>query len=164
MSARPPAPLVGVRPDRELPEEIGEIIQGAIEQGYREFLQRVADSRDMSVEEVDKVAQGRVWSGTDAYDLGLVDHLGGLSEAVAAAASLAELGDDYQVTYVEKELEWQDRLLGQMLARAADTWGHDISGDSPLDQELQDIRQAAADFAALNDPSHVYAISSLETD
>ena len=112
------APLAGVRPDRELPDEVGEVIQGMIEQGYREFLQRVADSRGMSTEEVDKVAQGRVWSGADAYELGLVDSLGDLDDAIEAAAELAELGDDYAVKYIEKEVEFKDKVMRELLAEA----------------------------------------------
>lgn len=96
------APFAGLRPDRELPAEAGDIIQGMIEQGYREFLQRVADSRGMTTEEVDQVAQGRVWSGIDAHKAGLVDSLGDLGDAIAAAAELAGI-DDYAISYIQKE-------------------------------------------------------------
>ena len=130
------APLAGVRLDRELPPEVGEVIQEIIEHGYREFLQRVADSRGMTTEEVDKVAQGRVWSGTDAYELGLVDHLGDLDDAVAAAAELAELGDDYAVSYIEKEEEFKDKMIREMLAQAMERSGQDAPVASPLDEML----------------------------
>jgi protease-4 len=96
------APLSGVRPDRELPEEVGESIQTMIDQGYREFLDRVAESRGMSPDEVDRIARGRVWSGQDAFDIGLVDNLGGLDDALAAAAGLAGLDEDFEVSYIEK--------------------------------------------------------------
>ena len=158
------APLAGVRLDRELPPEVGDVIQKIIEHGYREFLQRVAESRGMTTEEVDKVAQGRVWSGTDAYELGLVDHLGDLDDAVAAAAELAELGDDYAVTYIEKEEEFKDRMIREMLAKTLDATGQDASTAPPINQLLRQIERAAADFAALNDPNHAYAISEIETD
>jgi protease-4 len=158
------APLAGVRLDRELPPEVGDVIQQIIEHGYREFLQRVADSRGMTTEEVDKIAQGRVWSGTDAYELGLVDHLGDLDDAVAAAAELAELGDDYAVTFIEKEESFKDKMLRQMLARALDATGQDAPPVSPLDEMFRQIEKAAADFAALNDPNHAYALSDIETD
>ncbi len=158
------APLTGVRPDRELPPEVGEVIQTMIEQGYREFLQRVADSRGMTTEEVDAVAQGRVWSGTDAYELGLVDHLGDLDDAVAAAAELAELGDDYAVTYIEKEEEFKDKMIREMLAQAIGATDQDLTSASALDEVLGRIQRAAADFAALNDPNHAYVLSDIETD
>jgi protease-4 len=158
------APLAGVRLDRELPPEVGEVVQQIIEQGYREFLARVAESRGMTTEEVDTIAQGRVWSGTDAYDLGLVDHLGDLDDAVAAAAELAELGDDYAVSYIEKEETFKDKVIRELLAEAADVSGEGASSASPLDEMLRGIERAAADFAALNDPNHAYALSDIETD
>lgn len=68
-----------------------EVVQEGIEQTYDTFLQRVADGRGMSVADVDSVAQGRVWSGADAVRLGLVDELGSLDDAIAAAAEMAEL-------------------------------------------------------------------------
>ena len=158
------APLAGVRTDRELPPEVGDLIQNIIEQGYREFLQRVADSRGMTTEEVDAVAQGRVWSGTDAYELGLVDSLGDLDDAVAAAADLAELGDDYAVTYIEKEEEFKDKMIREMLAKGIQATDQDLSSASALDEVLGRIQRAAADFAALNDPNHAYVLSDIETD
>jgi len=158
------APLAGVRLDRELPAEVGEVIQGMIEHGYRDFLERVAESRDMTTEEVDKVAQGRVWSGQDAYDLGLVDHLGGLNDAIAAAAELAELGDDYEISYIEKEEEFKDKVLREMMTRAMDAAGPEIAPASPLEEMLHGIERAAAEIAVLNDPNHAYAWSNIETD
>jgi len=158
------APLVGLRPDRELPPEIGEIVQTVIEQGYREFLQRVADSRGMTTEEVDAVAQGRVWSGADAFELGLVDHLGDLDDAVAAAAELAELEDDYAVTYIEKEEKFKDKMIREMLAQGIEATDQDLPSASAFDEMLGRIQRAAADFAALNDPNHAYVLSNIETD
>jgi protease-4 len=158
------APLAGVRLDRALSPEIGDVIQLMIEHGYREFLQRVADSRGMTTEEVDAVAQGRVWSGTDAYELGLVDHLGDLDDAVAAAAELAELGDDYAVTYIEKKEEFKDKMIREMLAQAVGVTDQDLSSASALDEMLRQIERTAADFAALNDPNHAYVLSNIETD
>ncbi|MEE4273819.1 MAG: signal peptide peptidase SppA [Thermoanaerobaculales bacterium] len=156
------APLAGFRPDRELPAEVGEVIQGVIEHGYREFLQRVADSRGMTVDEVDMVAQGRVWSGVDAYELGLVDNLGDLDDAVAAAAELAELGDDYEVSFIEKELEFKDRILRELMAEAVA--GIEPSPLSPVEQTLRRIEDAVAELGDLNDPNHAYALSNIETD
>jgi len=158
------APLAGMRLDRELPPEVGDLIQNIIENGYREFLQRVADSRGMTTEEVDAVAQGRVWSGTDAYELGLVDSLGDLDDAVAAAAELAELGDDYAVTYIEKEEEFKDKMIREMLAKGIQATDQDLSSASALDEVLGRIQRAATDFAALNDPNHAYVLSDIETD
>ena len=74
-----------------------QILQTSVDHAYAEFLRRVGDGRKKSVEDVDKIAQGRVWAGVDAQRIGLVDHLGGLKDATDAAAKLAELGSDYEV-------------------------------------------------------------------
>tara|TARA_B110001452_G_scaffold250942_1_gene239592 strand:- start:1947 stop:3794 length:1848 start_codon:yes stop_codon:yes gene_type:complete len=158
------APLAGVRLDRELPAEVGDVIQGMIEHGYREFLQRVADSRGMTTEEVNLVAQGRVWSGTDAYEHGLVDKLGNLDDAIVAAAELAGLEDNYTVSYIEKEKEFKDKVISQLMTKAVNFTGQNTSGISDVSKMLRQIERAAADFAALNDPNHVYVLSNIETD
>jgi protease-4 len=158
------APLAGIRPDRELPEEVGQIIQTIIEQGYDEFLARVAESRGMTKEEVDKIARGRVWSGEDAYDIGLVDNLGDLDDAIAAAAELAELGDDYDVTYIEKKVKFKERILKELMARAISAGGPDVAPATPLDEVMRQVQRMAATLATFNDPNHAYAWSMIETD
>ncbi|MBT8048291.1 MAG: signal peptide peptidase SppA [Xanthomonadales bacterium] len=158
------APLAGVRPDRELPAEVGEVIQDIIENGYRDFLQRVADSRGMTTEEVDQVAQGRVWSGMDAFELGLVDQLGDLDGAVAAAAELAGLGDDYAVSFIEKEQKFKDRIMRELMAKAVDSTDQNVSSASTLERTLRQIEKSAREFGSLNDPNHAYALSNIETD
>ena len=89
---------------RPLDPAVGGIIQSVIEKGYRDFTGRVAQARDRSVSQVDAVARGRVWSGAQALERGLVDELGGLQASIADAARRAELGEegDYAVRYVEK--------------------------------------------------------------
>ena len=159
------APLAGgTRMDRELPSEMGDAIQSVIERGYREFLQRVADSRGMTTEEVDKVAQGRVWSGSDAYKLGLVDNLGDLEDAIAAAAKLAELDEDYVVSYIKQEEGFQDKFVRELMAGAISASNQNSISISPLNRMLLKVQHAAADFGALNDPNHAYVISNIETD
>ncbi|MEX0287878.1 MAG: signal peptide peptidase SppA [Flavobacteriaceae bacterium] len=74
-------------------DEFREVVEEGIEATYNTFLHRVSEGRGISVPEADSLAQGRVWSGTDALRLGLVDELGGLNEAIEAAAELAELED-----------------------------------------------------------------------
>ena len=158
------APLAGVRPDRALPEEVGAAIQVMIDQGYRDFLSRVAESRGMTTEEVDMIARGRVWSGQDAYELGLVDHLGNLDDAVAAAAELAELGDDYEVSYIEKEEKLKDKILRDLMAQAVRAAGPEAANDTPFDEIVRQVRSSADALAELNDPNHVYLLSLIETD
>ena len=158
------APLAGIRPDRELPDEIGQVTQKVVDQGYQDFLTRVAESRGMTKEEVDEIARGRVWSGEDAYELGLVDKLGDLEDAIAAAAELAELGDEYEVSYIEKKEKFKDRILKRLMARAIGAASPDVAPESPLDEVLRQVGQSTAAFAQLNDPNHAYALSMIETD
>jgi protease-4 len=87
------------RADRALGETSREILQQSIEFEYQQFIGRVAKARQKTVEQVDAVAQGRVWAGADAQDLGLVDELGGYQRAIDVAAELADLGDDFTVDY-----------------------------------------------------------------
>ena len=93
-----------------------QILQSSVDHAYAEFLRRVGDGRKKTVEDVDKIAQGRVWAGVDAQRIGLVDHLGGLKDATDAAAKLAELGSDYEVDYIEPELNLREQLLMQLRA------------------------------------------------
>jgi protease-4 len=89
---------------RPLDPQVGEVIQSVIDKGYRDFTGRVAQARGRSVDEIDAIARGRVWSGAQAKERGLVDQFGGLDDALADAASRAKLGKkgDYQVRYIEK--------------------------------------------------------------
>ena len=156
------APLASVRPDRELPAGISELVQQMIEQGYREFLARVSESRGMTTEEVDAVAQGRVWSGTDAYELGLVDNLGDLDDAIAAVAELADLGDDYAVSYIEQEPEFVEQLLNDLLSSAVAAAPQ--PEPSHLDEQLSRLKAAVHGLANFNDTDHIYAWSTIDTD
>ena len=72
---------------------VGNVLQLSVEDGYQRFIGLVAEARNMTTAEVDEIAQGRVWSGEDALSLGLVDNLGNLDDAIAAAAALAGLSD-----------------------------------------------------------------------
>lgn len=89
---------------RPLDPAVGQVIQSVIDKGYADFTGKVAKARDRSVESVDEVARGRVWSGAQARDRGLVDEFGGLQDAVADAAERARLGEPgkYRVRYIEK--------------------------------------------------------------
>jgi protease IV len=90
---------------RPLDPSVGRVIQSIIDKGYADFTGKVADARKRSVEDIDAVARGRVWSGAQAKERGLVDELGGLEAALADAAKRAKLGDTdkYRVRYIEKE-------------------------------------------------------------
>ena len=88
---------------RPLDPQVGRVVQAVIDKGYADFTGKVADARGKSVEQVDEVARGRVWSGAQAKERGLVDEMGNLGQAITDAAGRAELEQDkYQVVYVDK--------------------------------------------------------------
>lgn len=93
-----------------LDPKVGALIQSVIDKGYQNFIGKVAAARGKTPAQIDLIARGRVWSGTQAKERGLVDQLGGLREATAAAARRANLGDDYRVTYIEKEPSTWERF------------------------------------------------------
>ncbi len=95
---------------RPLSPQLESILNSVIRRGYNEFIGKVAKARGKTPEQIDAIAQGRVWSGSQAQERGLVDKLGGLDDAIAAAAARAKLGGDYQVRYVERELGTFERL------------------------------------------------------
>lgn len=101
-----------LRMDRAMDPEVRKLFQLTIEHGYDEFIGRVAEARGLELARVDELARGRVWIGSRAQELGLVDHLGGLQDAIAAAAQHAELdANDYKVEWVERDLKFGERFL-----------------------------------------------------
>ena len=99
-------------PARPFNEEEMAHINKYIDRGYELFRSRVAEGRKMSVDEVEKIAQGHVWLGQDALKIKLVDAIGGLDDAIKKAAELAKLEEYHSVAYPEAE-GWQAQLLSQ---------------------------------------------------
>jgi protease-4 len=153
-------PLAGdMREDRALTAASRQILQNSVDHAYAEFLRRVGDGRKKSVDDVDKIAQGRVWAGVDAQRIGLVDHLGGLRDASDAAAKLAELGSDYDVDYIEPEMSLRQELLMQLRSetvRIGQMAGL-IAPRSDLERALDPVLEQARAIAKLNDPRGLYA-------
>lgn len=106
-------------PSKDLDEEFAQLIQSNIEYGYQQFIGSVAAARNLEVEMVDRIARGRVWTAKQGKDLGLIDHMGGLSEAIADAAQQAQL-NRYGVQWVEETMSFKDQLMVDMLAKAAE--------------------------------------------
>ena len=88
-------------------------LQAYVNRGYALFRKRVADGRKMNVEEVEKIAQGRVWLGTDAKKIKLIDGFGSLDDAIVKAAQLAKISD-YQTTEYPMQTDWMEQLLAQV--------------------------------------------------
>ncbi len=160
-----------LRPDRALRPEVGRMIQLYIERGYEDFLERVAEARKMSRDDVDRIARGRVWSGADAIERKLIDKLGGLPEAIASAAQKAKLSEGkYRVWYVEKELNFREKLMSQLLngrAHLARAFGFDVGepeaiSTPPAVRAVLDRLGETARLLAFNDPNGVYAYCGCE--
>ena len=102
-------------PTRPLDPEVGRVIQAVIDKGYRDFTGKVAAARKQPVAAIDAVARGRVWSGAQAKERGLVDAFGGIRDAIADAAARAKLGkeDRYAVRYVEEPMTPFESWLGR---------------------------------------------------
>ncbi|HET7655387.1 MAG TPA: signal peptide peptidase SppA [Luteimonas sp.] len=120
---------------RPLDPQVGAVIQSVIEKGYRDFTSKVAHARERSVEQVDAVARGRVWTGAQAKERGLVDAFGGLREAIADAAARAELGErgTWRVRYLERQATPFERFFGNL---AESRIGAALLRDSSLAQAL----------------------------
>jgi protease-4 len=154
-------PLSGeLRPDREMSAQAKQILQLVIDDGYRDFITAVAESRDLAVEVVDAIGQGRVWTGVDALGHGLVDELGDLDDAIAAAAGLAEIADDYGVKTIEQQLSPAEQMIIDLLGSVA-TFGIDLSGigsgPTLVDRITTTVADKAGPLLRFNDPKGVYS-------
>jgi len=144
-----------------LSDDVAEIIQTSINAGYDNFLSLVSIGRDMSKEDVDKIAQGRVWSGKKAHELGLVDNLGGLSDAIKSAAKLADI-ESYEVLYVKRKLSENEVFLKELFNQSQ---VNDLIQDKQFDNRKLDLKgklinQISSGFELLNqwnDPNNAYA-------
>ena len=115
---------------RPLDPAVGRVIQSVIDKGYADFTGKVAAARNKSVEEIDAIARGRVWSGAQAKERGLVDELGGFDAAVVDAAARAKLGkpEAYRVRYIEKAKSPFPQCLGSFAgSRLGAAWLRDSS-------------------------------------
>jgi protease-4 len=149
-------PLAGAfDPRRPLAPAAARALQLGIEHGYRRFLETVAAARGMSVEEVDLIARGRVWTGEAASKLGLVDELGGLDRAIASAAARAGLAR-YEVVRPEVGLTPAQRLLRRLSADTGLAVPAAAGPDSPLGLMLAALEAETAALLRWNDPRHLY--------
>jgi protease-4 len=147
------------RGDRALGEASRDILQQAIEYEYRQFIGRVAKARGKDVEAIGEIAQGRVWAGAEAKELGLVDELGGYQDAIELAARLAELGEDYDTEYFDAEIGIGEALglrfetaVARIVARLLPA--HSLPG---IPASLSPLLGEAQRLARLTDPRNLYA-------
>jgi protease-4 len=149
-----------MRLDRPLGTEARALLQAEIERGYEVFLERVSTGRKKTREQVDSIAQGRVWAGVDAKRLGLVDGLGSFDDATKAAARRAKL-TDYEVVFMEPQLSWAQELVLAMKTRAVKALVSAGSNSSnPLArvaQRFDPLTREVELLSRFSDPNRIYA-------
>lgn len=146
--------------NRDLPDLAKNAIQSGIEHGYDSFIKIVAEGRDLPLNKVKQIAEGRVWSGLEAQRLGLVDNLGYLEDAITVAATLAEL-DTPSSFYVEPDLTPQQAILKQLENISLSV--QSILGVNTIETLLNKVlgtgvflQQPVDFFQQMNDPNHRY--------
>ena len=142
----------GFDPAQPLDENTRRIFQAMIDGIYNEFLGLVADGRDMTVEQVDAIAGGKVWIGRQALEIGLVDELGGLNDAIRAAAELAGL-DDYKAERFGAPISPQQLVLEEL--------GKNLEVAMPATVQnalvwLAPLQEPLVTLSQLQDPKHIY--------
>lgn len=169
--------IAGFGPTQPLTKGMSQLFQLSINKGYQDFISLVAENRHMSLAQVDAIAQGRVWSGKEAKELGLVDELGNLTDAIVAAAELAKL-DKYDTLLIKKQPSSRNmfiqKLIGQAQSLANTNFGtilgfEDMTATSELTSfgsvnakpMTQFINQLQAEFSKMNqfnDPQGKYTL------
>lgn len=162
--------IAGFGPTQPLTDGMAQLFQLSINKGYQDFITLVAENRNMTLAQVDAIAQGRVWSGKKAKELGLVDELGNLSDAIVAAAALAQL-DEYDTLIIEKEVSERNKFIQKMMGEAksfilAETV---FSADSdltsplsvnakPMSQFISQLQTEITKMNQFNDPQGIYTL------
>ncbi|MDP7592326.1 MAG: signal peptide peptidase SppA [Litorilituus sp.] len=155
-------------PTQPLTDGMSQLFQLSINKGYQDFISLVATNRGMTLEQVDAVAQGRVWSGKKAKELGLVDKLGNLTDAVIAAAELAKL-EQYDTLLIEKEPSSRHKLIQQLIgntsgifslgtANSVDLLSASSVTNEPVNIVIKQLHTQLETMKKFNDPQGKYTL------
>jgi protease-4 len=145
----------GLSPTRELNPQVAAVVQRHIERGYHEFISLVATERHMTLEQVDDIAQGRVWTGKRALTLGLVDELGDMDVALAKAADLAKM-DKFDVKVIEQELSAEQQIMQQIMGATVAYVPDSVRQTSVVEKFVKQWAGALETLSMFDDPNHVY--------
>ena len=150
--------FAGMGITKTLDPKVAAIMQRGIEHGYDQFISLVADKRDMSKEQVDQIAQGRVWIGETALELGLVDELGYLGDGVKTAAALANL-ETYDTQYIQRTLSKSELFWKELFQNASVSFegAFAMEKSSTILSLVKELTTDIEAVAKLNDPKGVYA-------
>ena len=138
-------------PTKGLSPMFKNIIQAEIEHGYDKFITLVSESRGIDKKQVDNIAQGRVWAGETALELGLVDQLGNIKDAINRAAELAEI-DSYETYYPSEALDWKQRLLSSIFSISGGIIPQSILDNFFVKSSLKTL----SEIESFNDPKGIY--------
>ena len=138
-------------PTKSLDPMLANIIQAEIEYGYDQFISLVSESRGIDKKQVDKIAQGRVWAGKTALELGLVDKLGNLKDAIDRAAELAGI-DNFRTYYPAEEQDWKQKLLSSIFSISGGIIPKSIKENFLVKNSLK----ALSEMESFNDPKGIY--------
>ncbi|WP_071189024.1 signal peptide peptidase SppA [Trichormus sp. NMC-1] len=141
------------------PQELA-LYQRSVNRIYNMFLSKVAQGRKLPQQKVAEIAQGRVWSGAAAKQIGLVDEIGGLNVAIAYAAKAAKLGNNWELQEYPQVTSFEERFFGRKLQEAQAELGIDktqIKPVNPLLAEFEKLQQEISILNKMNDPQGIYA-------
>ncbi|GBE90577.1 signal peptide peptidase SppA [Nostoc cycadae] len=141
------------------PQELA-LYQRSVNRIYSLFLNKVSQGRKLPAQKVAEIAQGRIWSGVAAKQIGLVDEIGGLNAALQYAAKKANLGNNWQLKEYPRESSLNEILFGKAVEEASAKFkiqGQQIKASAPLTAEFQKLQQELESFQSMNDPNGIYA-------
>lgn len=150
--------LADVSVTKALPQEVQQLMQLTIENGYQRFINLVAQSRNKTPQQIDSIAQGHVWTGQDAKANGLVDSLGDFDDALHKAAELAKL-KQWHADFYQDEPTFMDTVFASMTGSVRAMLPEAIQAylPAPVVQAASAVKTETDKLAAFNDPRHRYA-------
>ncbi|MBI6550668.1 signal peptide peptidase SppA [Xenorhabdus lircayensis] len=150
-------PLADISATKGINQEFSDIMQLSIENGYGKFIGLVAKTRNKSLDEINNVAQGRVWSGFDAKKYGLVDQLGDFDDAVKKAAELAGV-KNVSLDWMQPELSFSEKMMLGLTSSAQALLPNTLQSmlPAPFAQVAQDMKKQAVFYNNMNDPQNIY--------
>ncbi|MGM0905480.1 MAG: signal peptide peptidase SppA [Pseudomonadota bacterium] len=153
--------ISALNPLEEMTDYQKTLIQRSVETTYENFLTIVSNARNMSRDDVHEVAQGRIWTGKQAMEFGLVDQLGDYDDSIALAAELAAI-DDYDVNIVKQELSSKEKFFADLFNSSSDYLPTpDLSSQHWLMGALNKVKSETAVLQNFDDPKNVYSYCAL---
>ena len=147
-----------LRLDMPLDAGVARVFQATTERIYRQFISLVSKARGKTVEEVDEIAQGRVWSGEQAMERGLVDKTGTFQDAIKASAKIAGLGDNYRIEWIEPEQSAVDRLVMDFMSGAVSKLN--LSYSKPVSLPVSWLQAMLDDLRYITDQQGKFTIAA----